>query len=785
MGSNSPLTTIIRKVEKSRLPEVKKGTIIYFDTETSKIVPKPKLSLGSLFGSPALDYYVVDSDRQVELEFKNILLRDFETDTQIDLDIDCSLLVTLDKQLSPELGISQLLKRAQRHENLYRTIESILTEAINDFGKGQGSIQQFIFGFYQKEAKRSIIKYLKEKLETYGFLAELRIKPTHEGFIDINSSREEHGHISVYFKDYTNPINVEFQYHLSQIPGKRILILLNEQSLEEIPSMVRSTILSVLKQYSLNEFREEINNDIKRKLLEVLDSKVMKFGYQLGLSLKYDSGNLPGGGIKEAEYGVKCTIRNYEEKIEIENKVLYSIRDYGRFMQEGIEDIFDWIKGELEEICRRNLFDKSYLDIVFDRERAGTERIEYQIISEMQARAKSIGIEINQHFILPALAPLKLKEEGLNINISKEYATKRSEIKIRVQLLLSARIKDLREVQSYIERQIDLEEKIMDRAVRIIERKLHAIEPEHALLFNALSKWQSDEDSTCEQILIKSLEQELQEFSLDQLEITLKADESKLKRRIAALSKGTHTFKVNAFSHWVNENSEEVTFQVEYKINGVDPERWAVFHKDDSSENEESSTLKEIKAIEETLKMDFRHKLETMPIEVLRYTDFITSRKIQTETIEPAKEKIAENYGLIISFVNFLRTSTTWESVQLTESEAEAESYVKTRKKLRKGMAKNKIQEVDDLQKSLKQLIEGNENGVHDEEIRNLNDQINSIIGEQPTYTSSKALTGRSEIDKDFSFGDFNNQIDPNKELPKNTETKNESKQEDNENIDQ
>ena len=112
----------------------------------------------------------------------------------------------------------------------------------------------------------------------------------------------------------------------------------------------------------------------------------------------------------------------------------------------------------------------------------------------MSTEATNVGLKITQHFILPALKPLILKEEGLNINKFKEYATNRNEIKIGVQLILSGRIQDLKKVEKYLVRQVDLQEKIEQRAIRTIEKELHKIQPEKALLFNIIRK--SDQGKT-------------------------------------------------------------------------------------------------------------------------------------------------------------------------------------------------------------------------------------------------------------------------------------------------
>ena len=496
------------------------------------------------------------------------------------------------------------------------------------------------------------------------------------------------------------------------------------------------------------------------------------YGYESEISIKYNKSDLPVSGSKEISHDVKCTIKNYDEQIEITNNILYRISDYGQFMGEDIEDIDAWLKEQLDEICKRHLFNKSYLDIVFDKESPEADRVEQHIINEMHRKALTIGLEINQHFLLPALEPLVLKEDGLDIDIPKEYATKRSVIKIRVQLLLSAKIKDLRKVQGYIERQVDIKDRITKKSIKVIERKLHTIEPENALMFNSLSPWQAENEQTCEDILLDALREELKEFALDPLEITLKADESVLMQRIADLSRGTHVLDFTVHSKVVSEEQvEEVNFKVEYKINGVDPTRWATFHNDERKDQEGSTKEEELTAIEQTLENDLIGKLQTIPIEILRYSDFKTSQDMQQKIIEPAKLKIIETYGLMISFVNFLRTSTIWENIQLEDSRAEAESFGTNRKVLRENMAANKLAEIDALQSQRRELVKGNEDGDFDEQIKKTDKQIQEIAGEQPNFSKKKLLAGRKKTNEQFSFDDYqNNNFDSGKALKKSNE---------------
>ncbi|MEL7146669.1 MAG: hypothetical protein AAFO69_09900, partial [Bacteroidota bacterium] len=444
-----------------------------------------------------------------------------------------------------------------------------------------------------------------------------------------------------------------------------------------------------------------------------------------------------------------CTIKNYQEKIIVQNKMRINVVDYAKYLSSEIDNNKTWVRVQLEEVCQSVLFDKSYLDIIFDTEnQPGEQRIEYEIKNQMELRATEVGLAIDQHFILPALAPLQLKD-GFVIDNSQQYATNNAEIRIKIQMVLNGRIENLRSVEKLIERQIDIKAEIERIAKRTIEREMHKISAEKALLFNLFHP-DDPEQLTCEEILKKHIIKDLAAFGIDPLDLTLKAGDSELKERLQILMRGTRVLELSVEPKQADENIEVVNFDIEYKIEGVEPSLWHVFHNDRTVNAEgEIDVSEQIVSLEKTISNDLKAKFQQLPIEYLRFTDYNTHLDIQRKLVEPACDKVKNVYGLRIRFVNMVRQSTAWERSHLLVNEKEAELYQTTRLEAHTSSVESKKKELAILQEKRLILIEDNDDGENDKEIRRLEKKIEEIEGSQKSFSTKKTIKEKKQLDAD------------------------------------
>ena len=78
---------------------------------------------------------------------------------------------------------------------------------------------------------------------------------------------------------------------------------------------------------------------------------------------------------------------------------------------------------------------------------------------------------------MPDLKPLKLRDK-FSIVMDGEFVTKVSNVKVKLSIVVTARIEDLRDVKEHLNRLQDVEELIQEAIGEVVRQYLHTIDPE-------------------------------------------------------------------------------------------------------------------------------------------------------------------------------------------------------------------------------------------------------------------------------------------------------------------
>jgi hypothetical protein len=467
MATTGLVETIIHHV--TQLPVDMGERLVLYDRRHHTVVDKrPWLNLG---GQHIEDYAVrsdtwMDDDRIIRFTLKPV--------KPLPVRLDSVVFYLAYRVCCPPgkeaKAVASLAAEAdpENPEGLTEALNRRLIRYVEDFSEGQGHVgSDFILDYFN--LRGDAIKRLTARLlEESGLLLRAQLQIEEEaGHLRLPTVDIETASFNARVRDYDGDLAVKLRGALTTSPQGTLHAILREQSLggdagklaahlaAQVQAATRSFIVSNL---SIQDFvtanLAETRKRLKSHLDEVLlasEGRVFDF---IDLSLS-DPPSLPQERIA-FRHVVNVLVQGANQSVPVEHTVAMNLENLARYQvarhrDPRVADPEAWLKEQLEPIARDALFKYSYADLVLLLR-------DDVILNPLQAKAEEIGYKIRQYTALPQQPILRLKTEGIRLNITNQnFATQDTRATVALDIAVIANLPDsLDRIKAYIRPDLDL-----------------------------------------------------------------------------------------------------------------------------------------------------------------------------------------------------------------------------------------------------------------------------------------------------------------------------------------
>lgn len=456
-------------------------------------------------------------------------------------------------------------------------------------------------------------------------------------------------HFPVRVYDYDEEQNVKLEAEVQVDPERKIYAVLHRLQIDRTEELITTKTQEYFAtNVSLHRFHTELRStDLKKELTNHLNSSLRPFGRRIGfVSLGGKFEEVDRAFFEAREKVEFDDIQEYEKKVVIKNIVQMNLKDYALYKNGGSRDLNTWIKENLTEIIKQVLFGKRYIDLLI-----GFEPLENEIKEKLSLRAEAIGYSIKQLITVPDLPPYGWLER-FDLEIEKEFQTKMPKFPVRLGMVVTARIRKLQDVESFLNRRQDIPSLMEEMIIAETRQLLHQVDPERFYMRFAYTEREGEEP--VEAILTNRITNRLVErFNAEVISVVLKMLDTDITARWAELEKGEGNLSINLPSF---SDLEDVLYRGSFRVEAIHPHGWDRFRTANA----------DIGKIQERLENHLLAKLGTLSNADLAYTNLEQQRKVEYIIERLAKEFVEEEFGIVIR-INSVRREVTVQEKQEKE----------------------------------------------------------------------------------------------------------------------
>jgi len=399
---------------------------------------------------------------------------------------------------------------------------------------------------------------------------------------------------------------------------------------------------------SLHTFLSELRSArLTKELTEQLNVSLRKFGREVStLSLEY-KGTIDSSVRLFYETKEKVEVKGlqeYDQYVEIRSSVQMNLRDYALYRLSGGQDLESWLKKNLAEVVNQILFGKRYLDLLI-----GFDPLKAEIKEKLSLRAERIGYNIKQLITVPNLPPYDWLD-NIRIEIEKEeFETKTPKFAVNLGIYVDARIRSLRDIESYLNRSQDVPVLMRQTIVSEAKKLLHTIDPERYYMRFSYADPNRGETKSVEEILGDRIRQSLEvKFKADVTDVTIKMLDTDLTNVWSELEMAEGELDINLPSL---SDIEGVTYYAGVRVDAIHANGWDRFR----------TTRPTMDKVRQSIAKHISARLGTLAYADTAYTRIEIQNYIEG-TIEGLARKFAlEEFGLVIRVNSIHRDATEIE----------------------------------------------------------------------------------------------------------------------------
>jgi hypothetical protein len=713
MAQTYPLDQVVRLVNE-RFDDLKdEQTIVVIDTETKKTFKTidnkgthKHERRGIRSWHKPKTHVLVSNNRDSRNEavgtVRNIPLRDFISELRLDM----QLTYLASCELGNEIKVAEALHDGQ-HPGL--VLQDLLVRWVKEYEKANN--HDLLTKFYSRQ--RKLEGYLARRTEEEIGLNVLISTSLEDEEAALKLLEIAPTNILVRVKDYPEKQNVRLQAEIGVDEEQKIFAVLHRNRMADIELIVKDYVRSFFAaNVSLHIFDTRLQHiDIQRPLKDGLDAKLKEFGRRVEfLTVETTSNGHEAKLFKEYKYDVPYSIQN-KEKVVIKNAVQMSLEDSALFKIASVPDLEGWVVSQLTEIVPQVLFDKQYIDLLigFDSSRKAIRKAFIE-------RAEAIGYSVKQLVTGPDLEPYQWLK-NFTIKIDESFDVKSSRLPVKLSIVITARINDLRDVKNYLNHQQRVPEEMKAAVLAEARQFLHTVDPERFYL--RFTYTDRKDEIPVEEALDNQIRNRLTtDFKADIVSVTIDMGETEITLLHDQLRRTPGEFRVEIKS-FVSSEPYQVVYTGSFRIEGVHYEHWDKFQSRNPT----------IEAIRTTLEQHLISEMRVLRRELLGYQTRAQQRQIVAVIDHLARQQILSEFGLSIA-ISMVSRETTGD---------EAQKQKETRRiyELAHAHSQTRVAEMMGTISSLKskrlELIVGD---ADSQEIKDTESKIDSLQSEIPLTAS-------------------------------------------------
>lgn len=628
MTQTNSLSTIIREVTEHAKPIQSKEELVTIDVRTGQAVTRP-----GIFAMLTSDfkYFLVSNNREPNKIIKGTKRVKYKEGQE---EIFFAIGYEGGCQPNQEWRLAQVFFKSSRSEDAVN--ESLAKWLIEYFSSGTLTIDDF------HSEKTNASSALETKAsEEFGLSLKITLQLEGEGKLDIinfgpllissrlkDSDEEERFWLMA-------ELVVDEQHSL------RALLSKNEPLTELLKKGVRRFFADsiTLETFYNHLTTEQIKQRVSGHLNDLLKSVGRKVGF---LSLKPDDEDGSRPRPFEGETVIEHRHHEYPELIRIKVSVLMIPTDPVLYKAKGSPKLKDWLDKNLREVISLTLFGISYVDLLLD-----FPQLKKSIGDLMNLRAEKIGYKIEQLMTILYLEPfewlkhidVEIKGAAQNNGQTAEamFETSLSNFHVGLEIFLTARVKDLRGISSYLVAKQDVPQRMKEEIIRLVRRFLHGTDPERFYMrYAQVDSKNHPHEIPLEEELRQKIHSLLEtEFNAEVIDLVLKPLQTELTIKLDDVSKRAHDFA--AVAELGNfPGSPTIIVKGSFKVIGVNG--WQAFRECDA----------DVEAIKKRIEDSIRARLKFASDDQLTFSEQAGFAELLKDVLRAAKELVSDEFGLSI-----------------------------------------------------------------------------------------------------------------------------------------
>ncbi len=329
-----------------------------------------------------------------------------------------------------------------------------------------------------------------------------------------------------------------------------------------------------IQNVSLHSFYFDLNKgNIKQDIMRHLNQALRQRGYRLPfISLdRVDGLELPLENFNTRQ-SIPYVIDDNFPAVSIRNTVFLDLQDSAKYKMSGQRDLSEWALEQLTLAVNSELFGATYMDLLVN-----FEPLANRIKLKVGVAASRIGYGIKHIVTVPELEPYEWLKffEVKTEQLEEEFETNISKFPVRLSIVVTTKLKDLKSVKSYLNSQLRVPTEMKKDILKVSAQFLRTIDPErfYVRFSHTLTPGEKPVEEELKSRIAKVL---AQNFDADIREITLRMEETKIMELLNELKRHRDEFRVTITPLDVRQ-PYDVVISGHFRVTDLDYEGWDNF----------------------------------------------------------------------------------------------------------------------------------------------------------------------------------------------------------------
>jgi hypothetical protein len=647
------LDNVIRTIDEAEA----KNLVI---SDTKKLILIDKKTGKHLKKKPLFDFrgtlvrYIVHNDRGSDNIARSEITTHKIVDKKGEISVNFTLIYFVRCPMHNEFRVAEGLFDVEKTPSVI--LEEHLIRAMHNFMDERYPQNADAFCRDYPRSKELMQDYIEQYItKVSGLHTEIQIKIHNEDNIK-DEYRDKH--ISIMPNDSDEYIKVHFKANLQIEKLHEIYAMVHHAKRNNLESILEKEIKYWCRKHGTMHDIVYGSNILKSNLITYLNTVLIQYGYVIDFLTLNPDESMRMPEFKPLKHNVKAEIRQYGE-VRVENQfdvepIRQEILTYRSNKFTTFLDVEKHLKLLLDKIIEKELFKLSYIDVL-------TKVVEFQedVHQQFREQAKGIGYSVKLFSSIPDLEPLSLVHKGFTISLSDieqasgeqgnvEFATKSNFVKVRLDIRVSGKLKDLTLVENHLIERVNLLDLIRNKIRQVAEEILLRTAPDEFYLH--FEHGENQQESVKDRIIKRVSAVLRTEFGVSVSSMIPILLETELQRNMFALLKQKGHFSVSISS--LRDNKDEFILRGDFRVVNVDPNNFQVFLMQQPAY---------IESIQDSLARSLADRLNMLSAEELEFFSVEHYKKMLDLIQKMTNEMMSRQFGIQVDIDNIGRERTHFE----------------------------------------------------------------------------------------------------------------------------